>query len=109
MGRALGGEAPVMSISKREGRMGRDEQAGRMHILMGSMEAVRNLGAHDLEGMDQASAMELLGFARDLPETAPDRPETDPDRRELPRAMPWRERRPDLSAQPLVRGHLEVP
>lgn len=63
MGRALGGEAPVMSMSKREGRMGRDEQAGRMHILMGSMEAVRNLGAHELEGMDQASAMELLGLA----------------------------------------------
>lgn len=63
MGRALGGEPPLMLISNREGRMGRDEQAGRMHILMGSMEAVRNLGAHELEGMEQASAIELLGMA----------------------------------------------
>ncbi len=63
MGRAFGGEPPVVSISDREGRMGRDEQAGRMHILMGSMEAVRNLGAHELEGMEQASAIELLGLA----------------------------------------------
>jgi len=35
MGRAFGGQQPLVSLSHREGRMGRDEQGGRMHILMG--------------------------------------------------------------------------
>ena len=32
-------------------------------MLMGASQAVRNLGAHELEGIPQASAIELLGLA----------------------------------------------
>jgi uncharacterized protein (TIGR02391 family) len=78
IGRAFGGDEPLVSITHRVGKMGNDEQAGRMHILMGAMLAIRNLGAHELEGvapekskidvyiqepMTPESAIELLGLA----------------------------------------------
>lgn len=66
---AFGGKppkAPLFTLTERSGQMGRDEQEGRTLMLMGTMRAVRNLGAHELEGMERASAIELLGLASQM-------------------------------------------
>lgn len=63
IGSAFGGEAPPHRLSRRAGKLGRDEHEGRRLMLMGAAQAVRNLGAHELEGLAAASAIELLGLA----------------------------------------------
>lgn len=63
IGQAFGGNAPARSLTKRTGRLGQDEHEGRRLMLMGASQGVRNLGAHELEGIDPASAVELLGLA----------------------------------------------
>jgi uncharacterized protein (TIGR02391 family) len=61
--RAFGGAVPTLRLTRRTGKLGDDEHEGRRLMLMGASQAVRNLGAHELEGIDPASAIELLGLA----------------------------------------------
>ncbi len=63
IGQAFGGSTPKLTLTKRAGRLGEDEHEGRRLMLMGASQGVRNLGAHELEGIDPASAVELLGLA----------------------------------------------
>jgi uncharacterized protein (TIGR02391 family) len=63
IGQAFGGTRPPWRLSKRPGRLGDDEHEGRRLIILGASQAVRNLGAHELEGIDPGSAIELLGLA----------------------------------------------
>jgi uncharacterized protein (TIGR02391 family) len=63
IGQAFGGMGPKWKLSKRAGRLGEDEHEGRRLMLLGASQAVRNLGAHEIEGIDDASAIELLGLA----------------------------------------------
>lgn len=63
IGQAFGGSTPKLTLTKRAGRLGQDEHEGRRLVLMGTSQGVRNLGAHELEGIDPASAIELLGLA----------------------------------------------
>ncbi len=63
IGAVFGGQPPGHALTKRAGRLGRDEQDGRRLMLMGATQAIRNLGAHELEGIDGAWAIELLGLA----------------------------------------------
>jgi uncharacterized protein (TIGR02391 family) len=63
IGAVFGGESPICSLTKRKGKLGRDEHDGRRLMLLGAAQAVRNLGAHELEGIDGPSAIELLGLA----------------------------------------------
>ncbi len=63
IGQAFGGTSPKHRLSKRRGRLGDDEHEGRRLMLLGASQAVRNLGAHELEGIDGGSAIELLGLA----------------------------------------------
>jgi uncharacterized protein (TIGR02391 family) len=63
IGVAFGGEAPAHWLTKRRGKLGRDEHGGRRLMLTGAVQAIRNLGAHDLEGIHTAAAIELLGLA----------------------------------------------
>jgi uncharacterized protein (TIGR02391 family) len=60
---AFGGQNPKSRLSKRPGRRGEDEHEGRFLMLLGASRAIRNLGAHQLEGIDPASAIELLGLS----------------------------------------------
>ncbi len=63
VGQAFGGANSPWRLSGRPGRLGVDEHEGRRLMLMGASQAVRNLGAHELEGIPAASAIELLGLA----------------------------------------------
>ena len=63
VGQAFGGSSPKLMLTKRAGRLGQDEHEGRRLMLMGASQGVRNLGAHELEGIDPASAIELLGLS----------------------------------------------
>jgi len=63
IGQAFGGPTPKLTLTKRAGRLGQDEHEGRRLMLMGASQGVRNLGAHGLEGINPASAVELLGLA----------------------------------------------
>jgi uncharacterized protein (TIGR02391 family) len=66
MSQAFGGEQPRYSLTERSKTIGRDEQEGRTLMLMGAMRAVRNLAGHELEGMEQTTAVELLGLASQM-------------------------------------------
>jgi uncharacterized protein (TIGR02391 family) len=63
IGQVFGGEVPIRRLTKRDGKLGRDEHDGRRLMLTGATQAIRNLGAHELEGIDGAAAIELLGLA----------------------------------------------
>lgn len=66
MGEAFGGDNPTYSLTQRSRTIGRDEQEGRTLMLMGAMRAVRNLGGHEQEDMEQVTAVELLGLASQM-------------------------------------------
>jgi uncharacterized protein (TIGR02391 family) len=63
IGQVFGGNAPARRLTKRSGRLGQDEHEGRRLMLIGASRGVRNLGAHEPEGIEPASAIELLGLA----------------------------------------------
>lgn len=63
MGRVFGGPSPVFRLTGRTGKLGQDEHEGRTQMLMGAMQGIRNLGAHELGGLDQEIALEHLAVA----------------------------------------------
>jgi uncharacterized protein (TIGR02391 family) len=63
IGQVFGGKPPARRLTKRAGRLGEDEHEGWRLMLLGASQGVRNLGAHELEGIEPASAVELLALA----------------------------------------------
>jgi uncharacterized protein (TIGR02391 family) len=62
IGAVFGGANPRLRLTRRGGKLGEDEHEGRRLMLMGAFQGIRNLGAHELEGVAPASAIELLGL-----------------------------------------------
>jgi uncharacterized protein (TIGR02391 family) len=61
--RTFTGSSQIFRLSARTDRFGNDEHEGRTLIFMGSMQAIRNLGAHELEGLNKAVTLEHLAVA----------------------------------------------
>ena len=63
IGRVFGGTSPMLRLTRRPGKHGQDEHEGRTLVLMGTMQAIRNLGAHELDELDEVIALEHLAVA----------------------------------------------
>jgi uncharacterized protein (TIGR02391 family) len=63
IGRVFGGSSPMFRLTRRTGKLAQDEHEGRTLVLMGAMQAIRNLGAHELDELDETVAIEHLAVA----------------------------------------------
>ena len=71
MERAFSPNDPKLAVNSLKTRTEKDEQTGTMLLFAGAMAGLRNVRTHDLSHVDDApTALELLGFANYLMQTA---------------------------------------
>ena len=68
MGHAFSAANPVLKIIDLQSRTERDEQSGFCQLFRGSMEGIRNIGAHANINIDSKRALHLLSLANLLAE-----------------------------------------
>ncbi len=63
MSRAFTGPNAPLRLTRKDGRFGADEHDGRTLVFMGSMQAIRNLGGHEVDELDATEALQELALA----------------------------------------------